>query len=137
MPSGTRDAEWHVNQDQEVKFFRYTPQRNGLRGWLLVHGVPVREYFRLPIRIRPKNGFWSWDNLFGMMSLVFLSFHHDQFLSLKSIANECFSSPCTRSCRLHRVWILVNSLLYKRVSGVPMRRGMRSPLTCLDDERRV
>ena len=29
--------------DQEVKFFRYTPQQNGLRGWLLVHGVLVRE----------------------------------------------------------------------------------------------
>ena len=47
------------------------------------------------------------------------------------------SSPCTRSCQLHRVSILVNSFLHERVSGVPMRRGMRSPLTFLVDERRV
>ena len=151
MPSGTRDAEWHAKRKSsrtKRSNFQVHPAGDGF--WCM--GTCSRV---LPSS--PKNpsgsGFWSWttsklprttsarlcvyDNLFGMMSLVSLSLHHDQILLLKRIANECYSSPCTRSCRLHRVWILVNSLLYERVSGVPMRRGMRSPLTCLVDERRV
>ena len=44
--------------DQEVKFFRYTPQQNGFRGWLLVHGDTCsRNLYFFPLFEHDKDSY--------------------------------------------------------------------------------